>query len=356
MGQLFKKRLFLIALLLSVAAHIFISFGGLLFNRLSQVAKDKVQPPSELNFVDISVLQARKTQHEDSTRRQLVETAVANNTDIPTDGFDGKRNQTVEKQTKTEKIGKLQSATRPQMQANQKSLSQIQNKDKSSPPPSELEKTTAAQKDLATTDHPQLQDIVVARKEKVTSQLNPKDQKTNSSHLAQKKTADKTLPQQPSAEVPGTLPSLQKLMPSMAGQSSTFTEAQRDDTLRDIAVSGDTFLSTRESKFFTYYQRIKDRLREKLNPIMYDKVMDSYRRGRHVASSESHTAQLLFILTDKGILEKVYLMNASGMTELDETAMEALKVAAPFPNPPRGMIDDDGRVRIRWAFTYGDET
>ena len=29
---------------------------------------------------------------------------------------------------------------------------------------------------------------------------------------------------------------------------------------------------------------------------------------------------------------------------------QAFQAAAPFPNPPKGMLDDDGFVRIRWDF------
>ena len=30
--------------------------------------------------------------------------------------------------------------------------------------------------------------------------------------------------------------------------------------------------------------------------------------------------------------------------------MEAFQQAGPFPNPPKGMLDADGFVRIRWDF------
>ena len=44
------------------------------------------------------------------------------------------------------------------------------------------------------------------------------------------------------------------------------------------------------------------------------------------------------------------MVGQSGVTDLDEAAMEAFKQAAPFPNPPKGIVEKDGRIRIRWDF------
>ena len=38
------------------------------------------------------------------------------------------------------------------------------------------------------------------------------------------------------------------------------------------------------------------------------------------------------------------------MRELDDAAVEAFRQAAPFPNPPKGLIETDGTIKIRWNF------
>jgi protein TonB len=43
-------------------------------------------------------------------------------------------------------------------------------------------------------------------------------------------------------------------------------------------------------------------------------------------------------------------MSESGITDLDEVAVEAFRLAAPFPHPPKGMVDGDGTIKIRWDF------
>jgi protein TonB len=36
--------------------------------------------------------------------------------------------------------------------------------------------------------------------------------------------------------------------------------------------------------------------------------------------------------------------------DLDSAAVEAFRQAAPFPNPPKGMVEADGTIKIRWDF------
>jgi len=49
-------------------------------------------------------------------------------------------------------------------------------------------------------------------------------------------------------------------------------------------------------------------------------------------------------------LIKVQVIGRSGIQDLDDAAVEAFKAAAPFPNPPKGIVDEDGTIRIRWDF------
>jgi protein TonB len=55
-------------------------------------------------------------------------------------------------------------------------------------------------------------------------------------------------------------------------------------------------------------------------------------------------------LDKRGILSKVQVLSSSGARDLDEAAVEAFQAAAPFPNPPAGIVEKDGMIRIRWDF------
>ena len=58
----------------------------------------------------------------------------------------------------------------------------------------------------------------------------------------------------------------------------------------------------------------------------------------------------MIVLNEKGTLIKIQVLNASGVRDLDDAAVEAFRAAAPFPNPPKGIVDRDGTVKIPWNF------
>lgn len=123
-----------------------------------------------------------------------------------------------------------------------------------------------------------------------------------------------------------------------------------DDHLKDIAVGMETYLNTREYVYYTYYNRIKSRLRQYWGPNVRKKVEALVRQGRFVASSNSRVTKLVIVLDNKGDLVKIQVMDRSGLRDLDDAAIEAFRAAAPFPNPPKGMVEKDGKIRIKWDF------
>ncbi|MCH2534462.1 MAG: TonB family protein [Bdellovibrionales bacterium] len=123
-----------------------------------------------------------------------------------------------------------------------------------------------------------------------------------------------------------------------------------DDHLKDIALGMETYLNTREYVYYTYYNRIKSQLRQYWGPNVRKKVEALVRQGRFVASTSSRVTKLVIVLNNKGDLVKIQVMDRSGLRDLDDAAIEAFRAAAPFPNPPKGMVEKDGKIRIKWDF------
>ena len=74
-----------------------------------------------------------------------------------------------------------------------------------------------------------------------------------------------------------------------------------------------------------------------------------WRRGEQVKDTEMVT-QLLVLLNERGEVARISRVTSSGIHDIDEAAVHAFELASPFPNPPTGMMDPDGLVRIRWDF------
>ena len=165
----------------------------------------------------------------------------------------------------------------------------------------------------------------------------------------------------------GALPTLADLTPDFDwGESDKSGDGQetlgRNPAAKDVSRSNDyledveetgiqTILNTREFKYYSYFTRIRNQLRQNWEKKIREKVKTMLRQGRSIAStSEDRITKVIIILDSGGILQKVQVIERSGVRDLDEAAVEAFRAAAPFPNPPEGMIEKDGTVKIPWDF------
>lgn len=112
----------------------------------------------------------------------------------------------------------------------------------------------------------------------------------------------------------------------------------------------ETALSTREFVFFGYFERIRGRLEHAWEPILRQHLLRHYRMGRRIASEMDHRTQVQVVLDAGGKVVDVEIVGESGVDTLDSAAIKAFNEAGPFPNPPRGLFDQDGHVRVRWEF------
>ncbi|MCB0393460.1 MAG: energy transducer TonB [Bdellovibrionales bacterium] len=136
----------------------------------------------------------------------------------------------------------------------------------------------------------------------------------------------------------------QKRTVQVSGQPSA-----TDDYLKDVEEGVQTVLNTKEFMYFTYYSRIKKQIRQFWEPKIKEKIKNILAQGRKLASVDRVT-RLLIVLNNEGTLVAVKIVDPSGEIELDQAAIEAFKAAAPFPNPPDGLVENDGTVKIRWDF------
>ena len=137
---------------------------------------------------------------------------------------------------------------------------------------------------------------------------------------------------------------------SEAGVQDPGLVSQTDDHLKDLQTGPQTLLSSREFVYYSYYARIKERLRLFWEPKIKEKITRLFMSGRHIASSDEKITRLVITLDEKGKLVKVQVLGESGLKDLDDAAIEAFQLAAPFPNPPSGIVESDHTIKIRWDF------
>ena len=157
----------------------------------------------------------------------------------------------------------------------------------------------------------------------------------------------------------GQLPTLAALRPNFSptppgptkpNQQPPGTPSQTDDYLKDTQIGVQTLLSTREFVYYSYYARIKEKIRQHWEPTVKANVQRVVRQGRTIASARDRRTRVLITLDKNGTLLQVQVIGESGIMELENAAIDAFRAAAPFPNPPQGMVEQDGHIRIRWDF------
>lgn len=138
------------------------------------------------------------------------------------------------------------------------------------------------------------------------------------------------------------------------GEQNTGTGAetsQSNDYIKDVEVGLETVLNTREFKYYSYYNRIRKQLSQHWEGRVREKLSKLFKEGRApAATNQDRITKLMIVLNDKGTLVRVQVLSDSGIRDLDDAAIEAFRAAAPFPNPPKGIVEGDGTVKIRWDF------
>ncbi len=317
---MFKKHRLKIAVLVSLLLH----FAG-----VGVVSLHKQNEVDRHNYVDIQMLekqlQKNKTAEEIKPDGQIVEqNEKPLNDEKPDDAkFLSKNNQRVEKQTKAENSGKFKNATergKPSEEVSQNPNS---------------EKAQAPEKSELKPDHVKQ---AKAHEEKLEKNANRKLLTSEFGEHAVPKLSDLKPDFKPDPNV------------FVGGDKGGADASATDDHIKDVATGMQTLLSTREFIYYTYYNRIKDRLRQYWEPKIKEKVGKILRQGRTIASTSEKITKIVIILNDKGTLERIQVVGPSGLEDLDDAAVEAFRAAAPFPNPPKGIIEGDGKIRIRWDF------
>lgn len=144
------------------------------------------------------------------------------------------------------------------------------------------------------------------------------------------------------------LPMLSALMPNL-GTLARISGSPSMDHVEGVPEGDGTFLNTKEFKYATFFYRVRDSVYEH----WVDAALREYRRRDptgNIYGVRDRATVLSVELGREGELDDVRVEKASGVDFLDMVAIEAFRRAQPFPNPPVGIMDEDGRIRFNFQF------
>ncbi len=131
---------------------------------------------------------------------------------------------------------------------------------------------------------------------------------------------------------------VQDPVPASHTQSS-LSGAPQNDRL-DERLGDAVALNTREYVYAGYLQRIR-----RLVNFYWTQCVDNLPNSVRFAKT-NYTTAVASVLDAQGALDTIDVTMESGSSELDGCVVQAFKVAGPFPNPPEGLIEKDGRVYL----------
>jgi TonB family protein len=119
------------------------------------------------------------------------------------------------------------------------------------------------------------------------------------------------------------------------------------DRLDAVEEGEGTYLNTREFKYASYFNRIKQAVANQWDPQSALQSRDP--TGDRFAYKDRLTL-VAVRLDDSGALKDVTVEKSSGVDFLDRVAVDAFRKAQPFVNPPRGLADGHGEILFSFGF------
>lgn len=115
------------------------------------------------------------------------------------------------------------------------------------------------------------------------------------------------------------------------------------------APEGDgTFLNTREFRYASFFNRVKQAVSAKWDPN------GRLRARNRTLGALDRTTVLVVVLRPDGSMADCYVQKSSGLEDLDVEAMNAFQRAAPFSNPPAALVKD-GVIAFQFSFLVSNE-
>jgi TonB family protein len=121
------------------------------------------------------------------------------------------------------------------------------------------------------------------------------------------------------------------------------------DYLKDVDDGESTALNAKKWKHAPFFNRVKRQVADEWHPEM---VYVRHDPNGNVYGVKDRVTMLRVHLTPDGKLAGWTILQSSGVDFLDDEAIDAFKKAAPFPNPPKDLVEADGQIHFNFGFIF----
>jgi TonB family protein len=121
------------------------------------------------------------------------------------------------------------------------------------------------------------------------------------------------------------------------------------DHLEDVDNGDETSLSSKRWVYASFFNRLKRQVAQNWDPNSVWRHADP---TGTVYGTKTRVTEVRVSLSPRGELAKILVVGPSGSVELDEEAMRAFRAAAPFVNPPEGLVQKDNLITFGFSFYF----
>jgi hypothetical protein len=117
-----------------------------------------------------------------------------------------------------------------------------------------------------------------------------------------------------------------------------------------IKTGGFTALNTDQFTYYTFFERINEQVRFRWVTLVRNYLGGLSDSQMNALAKYQRVFQIEIVLSDSGQYLKGFIHRTSGEQALDMTSIDAFQSAAPFLNPPKGLVEEDGFIHLHYSF------
>lgn len=123
-----------------------------------------------------------------------------------------------------------------------------------------------------------------------------------------------------------------------------------NDPFTNVPIGSFTALNTNRYLYYSYFARIEDQIRNRWVRRIRDVIDSRPSISADKRSRDVWTTEIEVVLDKEGHFVRADVHRSSGLDRFDYAAMDAFREGAPILNPPPGLIEEDGFIRLKYAF------
>lgn len=135
-----------------------------------------------------------------------------------------------------------------------------------------------------------------------------------------------------------------------ASQKTSGGYSTISEYIPNVKRGGFTSLNTNQFVYYAFFNRINNQIRSRWTDHLSFLGQRLEKPRLAQLANKDHITNITAIITPDGKLQKVIITKSSGYKETDWAVTEAFVRAAPLLNPPAGLVESDGLIRLEYSF------